>query len=188
MALSIDLFQIMGILQAARAVHLGLNLPAAKSWGLNRAIFYTAIRKGYIGRSRKTRTSGAKTGKKKAASRGQRQYQFYQLGGEKAYRSPRTRALRFLIGGRTQTPDQFDRQVKARFPDWSWAWKEALQLIESVPEDNLRKPHRFYKTVYRPNRERLIRRWSDPEQYRSRPTLRLIPGGKRAELPEDQAA
>ena len=38
----ISRFQIMAILQAARAQELGLRVEEAKSWGLNRALFYAA--------------------------------------------------------------------------------------------------------------------------------------------------
>ena len=37
----------MATLQAARAKELGLPIMAAKSWGLNRAIFYAAAKRGF---------------------------------------------------------------------------------------------------------------------------------------------
>lgn len=40
-------FQVMATLQAARAYALGLSLEEAKSFGLNRAIFYAAAKKGF---------------------------------------------------------------------------------------------------------------------------------------------
>jgi len=38
-------FQVMAILQAARAKELGLSVVAAKSWSPNRAIFYAAAKR-----------------------------------------------------------------------------------------------------------------------------------------------
>jgi hypothetical protein len=40
-------FQVMAILQAARAKVLGYSLNEAKSFGLNRAIFYAAAKRGF---------------------------------------------------------------------------------------------------------------------------------------------
>ena len=40
-------FQVMAILQAARAMELGFSETRAKSWGLNRAIFYAAAKRGF---------------------------------------------------------------------------------------------------------------------------------------------
>ncbi len=44
-------FQVMALLQAARAHVLGYPLDEAKSFGLNRAIFYAAAKKGFKGRT-----------------------------------------------------------------------------------------------------------------------------------------
>ena len=40
-------FQVMAVLQAARALCLGLSEDSSKSWGLNRAIFYAAAKRGF---------------------------------------------------------------------------------------------------------------------------------------------
>src|SRR5579883_2904365 len=42
-------FQVMALLQAARAQVLGYPLDEAKSFGLNRAIFYAAAKRGFRG-------------------------------------------------------------------------------------------------------------------------------------------
>ncbi len=42
-------FQVMSLLQAARAYVLGLPLESAHSWGLNRAIFIAAAKRGFKG-------------------------------------------------------------------------------------------------------------------------------------------
>ena len=43
-------FQVMATLQAARAYVLGLPVASAKSFGLNRAIFYAAAKRGFKGK------------------------------------------------------------------------------------------------------------------------------------------
>ena len=42
-------FQVMALLQAARAKVLGYPLDEAQSFGLNRAIFYAAAKRGFKG-------------------------------------------------------------------------------------------------------------------------------------------
>ncbi|HEY6237898.1 MAG TPA: hypothetical protein VIZ68_01770, partial [Thermoplasmata archaeon] len=42
-------FVVMAVLQAARAHSLGLPRESAFSWGLNRAIFYAAAKRGFRG-------------------------------------------------------------------------------------------------------------------------------------------
>lgn len=42
-------FQVMALLQAARAKVLGYSLDEAQSFGLNRAIFYAAAKRGFRG-------------------------------------------------------------------------------------------------------------------------------------------
>jgi hypothetical protein len=43
-------FQVMALLQAARAKVLGYPLDEAQSFGLNRAIFYAAAKRGFMRR------------------------------------------------------------------------------------------------------------------------------------------
>ncbi|PIV54824.1 MAG: hypothetical protein COS15_04915, partial [Caldiserica bacterium CG02_land_8_20_14_3_00_36_38] len=45
--MAVGRFQVMATLQAARAYILGKPLNSAKSFGLNRAIFYAAAKKGF---------------------------------------------------------------------------------------------------------------------------------------------
>src|SRR5579875_2525433 len=47
--MAVGRFQVMSILQAARAEALGLPHDSALSWGLNRAIFYAAAKRGFKG-------------------------------------------------------------------------------------------------------------------------------------------
>ncbi len=45
--MAVGRFQVMALLQAARAFVLGLPIESAKSFGLNRAIFYAAAKRGF---------------------------------------------------------------------------------------------------------------------------------------------
>src|SRR5438309_11909338 len=55
----INRFCVMATLQAARAHLLGLKLDEAYSWGLNRAIFIAAAKRGFKGGSGGRSESGA---------------------------------------------------------------------------------------------------------------------------------
>jgi hypothetical protein len=47
--MAVGRFQVMAVLQAARAYTLGLPLESAYSWGLSRAIFFAAAKRGFKG-------------------------------------------------------------------------------------------------------------------------------------------
>ena len=148
----------MAVLQAARARALGLNSEEAKSWGLNRALFYAAAKRGWenakafgmrrpvIGEFEKDRQVNELV---------------YQLGGEKAFVSPDPiRGLRFRFGGRLQTPEQFDRQIIGRFDNWTSAWREAVRIIKTASPRDLQSQSRFFERVYKPRRDLLAEKWS----------------------------
>src|SRR3954453_114992 len=99
-------FQVMAALQAARAQALGLSLDEAKSWGLNRAIFYAAAKRGF----RRSRSGSGDTPTEppsapvKKVAHGTR----YELGGEEAYLADgKNGSLRFQMGDEAQTPEDF---------------------------------------------------------------------------------
>ena len=149
----INRFTVMAMLQAARAHRLGLPEPAARSWGLNRAIFYAAAKKGFR----------APTGlpiseeKRTAEDRG-----VYYLGDEMAYRTKDPSELRFTIGGEPQTPEEFQRQIASRFGSeehFREAWQSALEWVARFPEETLRSGRQFYSTVYKPRRDELVVDW-----------------------------
>jgi len=80
----------MATLQAARAKALGLPVASAKSWGLNRAIYYAAAKRGFKG------GKGPAKPKKYTASFGE----FY-LGDDKAYQ---VKAGRVTLFNRRRDP------------------------------------------------------------------------------------
>jgi len=149
-------FTVMATLQAARATRLGLPEGSALSWGLNRAIFYAAAKRGFRGAG-----APAPPGEPSAAATGA---ETYSLGDDFAYRDPNSAELRFTIGGETQTEEAFHRQVAARFGEeraFREAWEEALELVGKFDEGTLRSGRRFYAEVYKPRRDELVAQWTE---------------------------
>ncbi len=141
----------MATLQAARAKTLGLPLASAKSWGLNRAIYYAAAKRGFKG------GKGPAKPKKYAASFGE-----YHLGDDKAYKVTAGRAALFTIGGEIQRPQDFRRQIEQRFAGtFKDAWTEALRIVQVHPKAVLESQQIFYMQVYRPRRDVLAAKWTE---------------------------
>lgn len=155
--LGITRFTVMATLQAARALQMGLSEESAFSWGLNRAIFYAAAKRGFRG----TPASG-RPGEPAPAEEAGRA--MYSLGNDRAYRDTTVPGLLFTIGGETQTEDQFRKQVATRFrseANFRRAWKEALEVVGQFDEEVLGSGPQFYSTVYRPRRDALVAKWAE---------------------------
>jgi len=145
------------LLQAARAYVLGLSLESAYSWGLNRSIFIAAAKRGFKGGSGGGIGEG-KGGKSSKASA------VYYLGDDMAFKD-KGRVLRFTIGGKVQTKEDFERQVKSRFGKaFGPAWKEALSYVKSFDKDTLLSADGFYKDIYKPRRDELAEKWSEASE------------------------
>lgn len=147
-------FQVMALLQAARYYLLHRDLEKAKSWGLNRAIFY-AWAKHYGSRYRAYSLTVEELLRRAERRRpGSRCPEgFVEVLGECVQVSPRGW---FMIGGQEQTPADFDREVVARVRrvlDWDMVWRKALEYVGLFPEWVLRGPQRFFKLVYEPVRD-----------------------------------
>jgi len=156
--LRITRFTVMATLQAARAKRLGLPDASAFSWGLNRAIFYAAAKRGFRG------TGGPPKTGEPSPSAAAPAADTYSLGDDFAYRDPNRSGLYFTIGGETQTEDDFERQVAARFGSaraFREAWKEAEGIVAGFDEEVLRSGSRFYSVVYKPRRDELVTEWSE---------------------------
>ena len=139
----------MAILQAARAYTLGMPLESAYSWGLNRAIFIAAAKKGFTGEA-------AKEGK---TSKGK---DVYYLGDDMAYKEEKGGVLRFTIGGEVQKKEDFEKQVVARFGShFPKAWREALAYVKKFDRKTLLSADDFFKEVYRPRRDELAQKWTE---------------------------
>ena len=145
-------FQVMAVLQAARAKRLGLSDTRAKSWGLNIAIFYAAAKHGFRTRTQPKGTSSRKTVEKAKS---------FLLGDAVSYTSMKGVRSYFTIGGKPQTEADFDRQIASRFgPHFTRAWKEAARIVGQYPDQVLRSRTRFFNEVYRPRRDELASKWT----------------------------
>src|SRR5205823_13657107 len=90
--------------------------------------------------------------------------ELYELGGEGAYLAHgRSYPLRFQIGDEEQRPEDFDREIVRRFPDWDRAWTEAQETIAAANPKDLESQHRFFEHVYKLRRDELAKRWSGNE-------------------------
>lgn len=149
--MAVGRFQIMSLLQAARAYALGLPLESAYSWGLSRAIFIAAAKRGFKGGSG---GGGSGSGRPRAKSA-------YNLGDDMAFKTEQGGVLLFTIGGKVQTREEFDKRVKARFGNtFPAAWKEALAYVRSFDRAVLLSREDFFGSVYRPVRDEWAERWS----------------------------
>lgn len=152
MARGVGRFQVMAVLQGARGRALGLPLVSAKSWGLNRAIYYAAAKRGFKGAP----------GRTPKAPKGARTVREVFLGDDKGYALSTGGATLFTIGGELQTPEEFTRQIEARFAGtFAEAWREAMTIIEGQPRAVLESQNEFYLKVYRPRRDVLAAKWNE---------------------------
>lgn len=154
--MAVGRFQVMAVLQAARAYVLGLPMESALSWGLNRAIFIAAAKRGFKGIS----LTGRDFGEAKARPE-EEAVDIYRLGDDMAYKEVREGKLYFAIGGRVQTEEDFRRQVESRFQGaFAQAWEEALKIVRAQDPITLKSGRAFYDLVYRPLRDELAARWT----------------------------
>ena len=156
--MAVGRFQVMALLQAARAYVLGLPLESAQSWGLNRAIFIAAARRGFKGGGG---GEGREAGTRGKGVRASPEKEVYYLGDDMAYKEVKVGVLRFTIGGEVQTEEAFDKQVKSRFGrTFPAAWKEALSYVKGFDRDTLLSANEFFREVYRPKRDEFAEKWS----------------------------
>lgn len=144
-------FQVMGLLQAARYYLLTGDLEKAKSFGLNRAIFY-AWAKRYAKEVVSKR--GART--TKAADEVKREERSVQVGDEVAFISDRGW---FIIGDQEQKPEDYDRQIVHHIDSvvpYEKVWQAALEYLKSFKREVLFDQQRFFKEVYEPVRDKFL--------------------------------
>jgi hypothetical protein len=158
--LAINRFVVMAMLQAARAQALGLKRESAYSWGLNRAIFYAAAKRGFRGTPSTSEGGGKGEGGTLPA---QPTRVPYRLGDDEAYRDPKAETLVFTIGDKDQTAADFQKQIASRFgskENFQAAWDEAGRIVKSYDRATLESRQRFYSDVYKPRRDELSEAWS----------------------------
>ena len=149
-------FVVMALLQAVRAESLGLPHESALSWGLNRAIFYAAAKRGF-------REPPAKPGEEPSGPAESPSRELFRLGDDEAYRDLSSQQILFAIGDQVQTPGDFERQVASRFgtkENFRAAWGEATRIIGSFDRATLESRNGFYSEVYRPRRDELSDAWT----------------------------
>jgi len=158
-ALGLGRFQVMALLQAARYYKLTGDLEKAKSWGLNRAIFYAWAK--YYG-SREPRVVAAKLREEdvkrllESSESGKCPEDYVLVLGECVKQSPRGF---YEIGSVEQTPLDFDQQVTLkikRVADPETVWRAIVEYVSRFPDWVLKKPQYFYKYVYEPVRDTLL--------------------------------
>jgi hypothetical protein len=181
--MAVGRFQVMALLQAARAYTLGLPLESAKSWGLTRSIFFAAAKRGFKGKP------ATGTGFHGEHRRGEvKDRDVYYLGDEFAYKEEKVGKSYFVIGGKPQTEEDFKRQIESRFQgSFKQAWDEALALMKRTDKDLLLSGKDFFNLVYRPRRDELAAKWTQLSEARqSLPTnqqrevsLRAVSSGKK---------
>jgi hypothetical protein len=156
--MAVGRFQVMAVLQAARAHILGLEIPSAKSWGLNRAIFYAAAKRGFKGQKPVKRTRGEVKEEPITETP-----EAYHLGSEVAFKAPPDDGpLYFTIGEKIQTEEEFNRQIEGRFGTaFNQAWQEALEYVGTFEEETLLSQTKFFDSVYKPRRDELATKWSN---------------------------
>ncbi len=146
--LSTGRFQVMALMQAARYYVLRGDIEQAKSFGLNRAIFYAWAKKRGIGQR--------KLLSKPLPSREQKISELEEVvGDEVVYRVP---GRWYMIGGQEQTPRDFDRQVVQRFggqKTFQKYWEAALRYIQRFPLETIKSQREFYEKIYLPVRDNI---------------------------------
>jgi hypothetical protein len=162
--LPVGRFQVMATLQAARAYVLGHPIETAKSFGLNRAIFYAAAKKGFKKKEEVRPPKEIKLKKpipSEKAEEIRRSFKIFYMGDEMAYSVELEGKRFFMIGGEVQTPEDFERQIESRFRGhFDEAWQEALELVRSVDRGVLFSQRYFFDVVYKPRRDELAEKWS----------------------------
>ncbi|RLG84005.1 MAG: hypothetical protein DRO40_02715 [Thermoprotei archaeon] len=148
-------FPVMALLQAARYYLLNKDMDKAKSFGLNRAIFYAWAK--YYGPSRRPLAARRPVYGRKLV--GSETIKWTETLGEKVQVSDRGY---YVMGGTEQRPEDFKRQVARRFEEagikFEEAWKAALDYVSKFPKTVLKNPQEFYKIIYEPVRDRFIER------------------------------
>ena len=179
-AARIGRFPVMALLQAARYYVLNRDLDKAKSFGLNRAIFYAWAK--YYGPARSAARRLASAGAAYARRYGAREARSYRLERVPGMReeAPVSPDGWYVMGGIEQRPEDFDRHVARRFEEagipFEEAWRAAVEYVSRFPPSVLRDPRLFYERVYLPVRDNFERVLA-AEPVKPSPLREKRPGG-----------
>ncbi len=144
-------FQVMGLMQAARYYLLKGDLEKAKSFGLNRAIFYA-----WAKRSRPVKKEVSQRRLDEEESK-EETYNFEKVGNEEA--PVDNRSGLFMIGKKVQTPEDYDREVAQRINaivPYDEAWEKTLKYLNGFPKEYLEDQRLFFERIYRPVRDSFL--------------------------------
>jgi hypothetical protein len=164
--MAVGRFQVMATLQAARAYTLGMPITSAKSFGLQRAIFYAAAKRGFKGKGRVQPPKQFSMIEKKLSQteirKIQKSFTMTTIGDEAAYSVELDGRKLFVIGSEIKTDKDFQRQVERRFGNtFKNAWKEAVALCKKYDKGVLLSQRYFYETIYKPRRDELAKKWTE---------------------------
>ncbi len=166
----IDKFYVMAIIQAARAKSLGLSSWSAKSFGLNRAIFYRAAKFGFnksVPKLHKQKISAERSIAPEKRDQIEVTFRIAKVGDEKAYAVLYKNKLTFIAGNKLIKPKDFEKSIEQKLTtSFEWVWDDALNLVNSYDKAVLRSQRLFYELVYKANLEELIKSWSKPLKNR----------------------
>jgi hypothetical protein len=143
-------FQVMALLQAARYYILTGEEEKAKSFGLNRAIFYAWAKRRGVTKPPPRRKVPA--GQEVARERREGKTLVY-IGNEGAYTSEEGW---YIIGEESQLPQDYDRQIVSKIDPilpYERAWSSALEYLRDFPTSDLLDQSTFFSKVYRPVRD-----------------------------------
>jgi hypothetical protein len=164
--MTIGRFQVMAILQAARAYLLGMPIETAKSFGLNRAIFYAAAKRGFKVKKGVQPPKEVVIAKKPLEKEYLKQiydsFKMDHIGDEYAYAVELNGVKYYMIGNEVQTQEDFEKQIERRFGDkFEEAWKEAIEICKGYNKGVLLSQRYFFETIYKPRRDELAKKWSE---------------------------
>lgn len=147
-------FQVMGLLQAARYYILYGDMDKAKSFGLNRAIFYAWAK--YYGKGYSLRKGKVKD-KEGLAEKHEEGKELKNIAGEEVFIDKATGL--FEIGDKPQNPDDYDKEIKNKIEliiNYDKVWEDAIKYISSFPRNIILDQRQFYQKVYLPVRDNFI--------------------------------
>ncbi len=147
---TIGRFQVMGIVQAARYYVLYGDINKAKSFGLNRAIFYAWAK--YYGRSYSPKSTYSKV-----PSEFRKDRVLANIAGEQVFQD--VEKGYYIIGDKVQTPDDYDREIKDKISSvipYDDAWNATVKYVSSFPKEVLENQRQFFEKVYLPIRDKFI--------------------------------
>ncbi len=163
--MAVGRFQVMATLQAARAHILGMPVASAKSFGLQRAIFYAVAKRGFKGKGTVKAPKQFIIKEKELSDKEikdiQKSFTMTTIGDEAAYSVEISGKKLFVIGNEIKTQKDFKRQIERRFGDFKKAWKEAIKICKGYDKGVLLSQRYFYETIYKPRRDKLADKWTE---------------------------